>query len=676
MIPLATTNDASLDRGTAAPPPKASSPTTKYRKRFTRPATALGLAVLAGPLELAIPPVIVGGAIAVAAWPTWKRTLQRVERQRELDAEVLDSLWILFHTLTGELFAPALALCLTEVGHTLRDMTADAGRRKRPNPVPSRHYWIERKGRRRRVLTKHLMPGDQVLLGPGDRVPADGTVVLGEALLDQHAFGGSAKLRTLGFGDEVYASTVLVEGQITLNVQRTGADTRAAGLLAAVHEKSRKQTRISNYVSEISDRAVLPALGVSLALYAATGNPTQAIAPLQLDFALGIAISAPVPVLACLQHAAANGVLIRSGHALERLATIDAIVFDKTGTLTETGVKVSGFDTVDSAVSEDELIRLAASVCYYVLRPFSTALADVAEQRAISRTAVEARDYSELGAIGEVNGHSVAIGTYHYLQEHGITIDADYHRRHDGVILNRSQRYVVRDGVLLGTVFYSNAIRKEAATAIETLGRLGIACYLVSGDSRKATTAVGYQLGFRPERTFAEADGERKLAVLQKLRERHRTIAFVGDGINDAAAMSQADVSAAPQSATDLARETADVVLLDDDLRGLSFAILTARRGMSLVRQNITTVTAANVAIVIGGALLDLSPVVATAVNNGSTLLAALNGLRPLRDGPRQDPAIERTVLRSESGLLGIPWRKRARGEISALLNGPAEAAG
>jgi len=676
MMPLATTNDASLDRGTAAPAPKTSSPTAKYRKRFTRPATALGLAVLAGPLELAIPPVIVGGAIAVAAWPTWKRTLQKVERKRELDAEVLDSLWILFHTLTGELFAPALALCLTEVGHTLRDMTADAGRRKRPNPVPSRHYWIERNGRRRRVLTKHLIPGDQVLLGPGDRVPADGTVVLGEALLDQHAFGGGAKLRTLGFGDEVYASTVLVEGQITLTVQRTGADTRAASLLAAVHEKSRKKTRISNYVSEISDRAVLPALGISLALYAATGNPTQAIAPLQLDFALGIAISAPVPVLASLQHAAANGVLIRSGHALERLAAIDAIVFDKTGTLTETGVKVSGFDTVDSAVSEDELIRLAASVCYYVLRPFSTALVEVAEQRAITRTAVEARDYSELGAIGEVNGHSVAIGTYHYLQEHGITIDADYHRRHDGVILNRSQRYVVRDGVLLGTVFYSNAIRKEAATTIETLGRLGIACYLISGDSRKATTAVGYQLGFRPERTFAEADAERKFAVLQKLRERHRTIAFVGDGINDAAAMSQADVSAAPQSATDLARETADVVLLDDDLRGLSFAILTARRGMSLVRQNITAVTAANVAIVIGGALLDLSPVVATAVNNGSTLLAALNGLRPLRDGARHDPAIERTVLRSESGLLGIPWRKRARGEITALLNGPAEAAG
>lgn len=150
-----------------------------YAGRFKYPGLALGVSVIAGPLELPFAPAVVGIVIARAALPLWQRTLVSIKKTGRPNVDILDSLWILFHTATGELFAPALAICLTETARTLRDLTAIAGERRKPDLVPNRQYWIERKGRRRLVLAKDLLKGDHVFLGLGDRVPGDGVVVGG-----------------------------------------------------------------------------------------------------------------------------------------------------------------------------------------------------------------------------------------------------------------------------------------------------------------------------------------------------------------------------------------------------------------------------------------------------------------------------------------------------------------
>ncbi|WP_333688749.1 heavy metal translocating P-type ATPase [Methylococcus capsulatus] len=651
-------------------------PTIDYGERFKYPVLALGISVVATPLEWPFAPAVVGIVLARAAFPLWKRTLAYLKRTGRPNADLLDSLWVLVHGATGEALAPALAICLTETARVLRDLTAITGERRKPDRVPNRQYWIERKGRRRLVLAKDLQAGDQVILGPGDRVPGDGVVVGGDGLIDEHDLLGGARLVPRGVSDEVYAASLLTQGRLVVEMRRLGAETRMAQLAETIEERSWKETRIGNYMEEIGNRAVLPAIGASALVFAATANLSRAMAPLQLDFAQGIGISAPVPVLASLHHAARNRILIRSGHALEQLAKVDAVVFDKTGTLTERGVEVGALETSLSSVSEAELLYWAASASRYVLLPFSAALVSHAETRGVALTASDPLDYSDSGVLAKVDGAEIIVGTFQFLASRGIPVDAGYHRRHDGVILNRSIRYVVRDREVLGAIFFSNALRRESAVTIETLRRMGITCYLLTGDTSKSANAVAYQLGIRPGCTFAEASPEHKVEVLRRLRRKHEAVAYVGDGINDAPAMSRADVAVSFQQATDLARETADVVLLDDGLQGLCYGIETAREAMRLVHRNIVAVTAANIAVVAGGIFFDLSTVGAVVVNNGASLLACLNGMRPLYSGERRDPEIERTTLRDDEGLLGIPWRKRGRAGVDGILGGHSGHAG
>ena len=646
-----------------------------YAARFKYPGLALGLALTVGPMELAAGPFLVGVVVARAALPTFKRTLASLQTQGKPTVDLLDTLWILFHSVTGELLAPALAICLTEAGNTLRDLTAVAGRRQMPELVPNRKYWIERAGRRRLVLLKHLALGDQVLLGPGDLVPADGRVLRGEGLLDENALTGASKRVSRTAGDKLYASTVVDKGQLVLAVERLGAATRASRMAGKFADKSRQDTRVSNLMEELGNQAVMPAIAASAAVFAFSGgNVHRGLAPLQLDFAQGVGIGAPVPVLASLQHSAANQLLVRGGHALEKLAQVDAVVFDKTGTLTQRGTEIVAVQPAGGLVSEQELLYWAASASYYVVRPFSAALVEYVERLGIALDACDPSDYSDVGVAARVQGREIAVGSIHFMEERGIPVDPEYHRMHKGVILDRSIRYVARDGELLGAVFYTNPLRPESATTIKTLHELGISCYLLTGDNSKAANAVAYKLNIKPGNTYAEASAKRKAEVLEKLRRQHRAVAYVGDGTNDVPAMALADVAVSFRHASDLAREAADVVLLDDNLLGLPYGIATARRAMGLVHQNIVIVTAANLAVVAGGVFFNLSPLASVVVNNGSTLAAGLNGLRPLRDGRRLDPPIHHTVIRDEESLLGMPWRKRKRSGVTQLLAAGREA--
>ena len=298
-----------------------------YSNRFKYPGLALGLSLVVGPMELAAGSALVGVVIARATLPTFKRTLINFRTTGKPSVDLLDSLWIIFHTIGGELLAPALAICLTEAGNTLRDMTAMAGQRRMPELVPNRKYWIERKGRRRLVLLKHLSLGDHVLLGPGDLVPADGKVIRGEGVLDESTLTGASKLIPRSSGHKLYTTTLVVKGQLVFEIKRMGDETRASRMAGLFADKSHQDTRISNLVEEMGNRAVIPAIAAGAVMFAFTGNVHQALAPLQLDFGQGIGIGAPIPVLATMQKTAENKVLVRGGHALEQLAKVDAVIF-------------------------------------------------------------------------------------------------------------------------------------------------------------------------------------------------------------------------------------------------------------------------------------------------------------------------------------------------------------
>jgi heavy metal translocating P-type ATPase len=642
----------------------------EHLERFRYPGLALGLSVVILPLDVAIGPPLVGLAIIKASLPRWKKTLTNIRQRGRPDADVLESLWILFHTLTGELFAPALSLVMVEAANTLRDLTARASEQSQPELIPNRPYWIERKGRRRKVLSQHLELGDAVILGAGDRIPADGSILRGQALIDQGMLTGDSLFVTRSPSETIFASTVVVKGQLVMTITRLGQETRAFRMVADDLDADPEDTRISDYMEELGNKAVAPALVASSALFLLTGNVHQSIAPLQLDFAQGVGVGAPIPILTTLQQATQKGrVLIKGGHSLEHLAHLDAIVFDKTGTLTQQASEIEGIRSFSSEWSEAKLLEIAASASSYTLHPFSLGLQAYAEKLEIAYASVDPIESTDSGVRASIQDQEVLVGTNHFLKARGLSVDEDYHRKHKSVIRDRSIRYIVVDGTILGAISYTNPIRPESAVCIEKLQALGIACYLFTGDNNQAANAVAYKLGFKPSNTFSDLSSGGKVEMLSKLRQQHREIAYVGDGINDLPALRHADLGMTFRDTNSLAVECADVILLDDSLLGIPYAVEIARKSMNIVHQNIIIVTAANLAAITGSLLFNLSALGSVLVNNGATLYAGLNGLKPLGYGERVDPDLDRNLIRGDQALLGIPWRKRRRSGLGQLLD-------
>jgi heavy metal translocating P-type ATPase len=549
-------------------------------------------------------------------------------------------------------------------------MTAMEGEKKRTNPILNRPYWVERNGRLRKILVSNLQLGDHIRLTVGDLIPADGTIMSGEGLLDQVTFSGEADLISCSAGDRVFASTLLSRGQITINIEGLGENTRLAEILRLGGTKEEEDTRVCDYVENLGNQVVAPALAISALTFIATGNLNTALAPLQLDFSQGVGVSAPIPVLSTIQHGVTRGrVLIKGGRTLEVLQNIDAIVFDKTGTLTERNSHIEDIETFSSAFDTDTLLFYAASASLYALDPFSASLIDYAHQKGINPQPTDTIESSDIGFRARIEGKDVLMGSQHFLQHRGIQIDLSYHRKNTSVIQNRSIRYITIDGELTGAVSYTNSLRPESATTISRLEDMGITCYMVTGDNSQVANAVAYQLGFKPSNTFSGLSAPEKVEVISDLRQSHHHIAFVGEGINDVPAIHAADIGISFNEATDLARESADLVLLDDNLQGIPYAISISKDAMKIVQQNIVLVTSANVAAVLGSAFFSMSPLTTVVVNNGATLIASLNGLKPLRQGKRIDPGITRTVNRDETSLLGIPWNKKSKIGLKTLLD-------
>jgi Cu2+-exporting ATPase len=343
-------------------------------------------------------------------------------------------------------------------------------------------------------------------------------------------------------------------------------------------------------------------------------------------------VSAPIAVLTAQQYAARHGILIRSGRALEMLAQVDAIVFDKTATLTQGHADVIDIEMHHSGMGAAQLLALAASAEQELDHPVAHAITRRAQQLETAVQKCSAWEYvSGLGVTATIDAQVVHVGSLRMMQELGMGDDAE--RMQNTVQSMATHVYVARDGVLLGRLHCADPIRAEGAAVIARLHHMGITSLLLSGDSQSVSRAVAVDLGIAPNHVYAEILPQRKVDVVQSLQARGQTVAVVGDGVNDVAAMAHADVGIALGNATDLARETADIVLLDNDLRDLVATTEIARHAMQVIRQNRALVVVPNVGAIAYGALFVLNPIAGVVINNGAALAAALNSLRPLR-GP------------------------------------------
>lgn len=600
-----------------------------YWQRLGLPVTSLSVALLAGSLEVSMPFLVIAGLIASAAVPIFSRAIAGVVDEGKYNVDILDSLWITLHTLQGQYVAPALMVSLVEASEAVRDITARANQDQTLELLdsPDRFAWVERHGEEQQIPLTEVQKGDKVIVYPGDMIPVDGSILQGTGLIEEHNLIGVTPVKCLE-GQQVYASTLVVQGKLSIVAERTGKDTRAA-LVSQFLQAPVTDTQVGNYVKEISDRLVVPTLFLSGSIFALTGNINGALAPLQLDFGTGIGIAVPTTILAALSSLARSGVFIRSGRALEALARTDTVVFGKTGVLTEAQATVVGIQTTDETISTNVVLTLAASAEQELYHPVARAIIRHAAENSVLVRECEAPEYQVgMGITTSIDGQKILVGSDRFLQREGIDLVPIYKQYPNLKTDTHSLVFVAKNGDLLGVILLDNPIRKESADVIATLKNQGIETHVVTGDHQQAVRSVATQLGINPNNVYDSALPENKIDIVRRLRNEGKIIAYLGEGLSDTESFADADVSISFAQRTDIESETADVVIVGDDLRQLIQAINIAKQAMDLIYQNIALVAVPNISVVIAGVFFGLNPLAAVLINNCAALIAELNGSR------------------------------------------------
>lgn len=596
-------------------------------------ATAV-LALLSGPIGLPIPPIVTGGAIAIATIPVAQRALESILTEGKLNIDFLDFSAIAITTLQGQFINPAIMLILIELGEAIREQTARSSKKQTLDLLDSlkQFVWVERNGEKQEISIHDVQKGDTVIVYPGDQIPVDGRILRGKALIDEQKLTGESMPVMRSKGQTVYTSTLVREGQLYILAEHIGIETRAGQIIKVMQDAPVHDTRIENYAAKVADQAVIPTLLLSGIVFGLTGNLARAASILTIDFATGIRVSVPTTVLAALTYAARRGILIRSGRALEKLATVDAVVFDKTGTLTKGEPTVVNVETASESISPLQVLELAAAAEQRITHPVAVAVVKYAETKG-ARVLPRGEWHYEigLGIRAEIDGQNVLVGSNAFLKKEGISIDI-LHEKYPYLLSGScSLIYVASNGELQGVIAYRDPLRAESRDVIKALRTAAdMDIHILTGDNKRTAKVVASELGIAPSNTYAEAFPETKVAVVKALHEEGKTVAFVGDGINDSPALAYADVSVSFADGSDVARETADVVLMENNLRGLPEAIAIARQALELINQNTAIVAVPNLSALVLAVLFGIPPLAATLVNNGSAIVAGLNGLRPL----------------------------------------------
>jgi Cu2+-exporting ATPase len=586
----------------------------------------------------AIPRCVVGLAIFAGAMPTVRRTLEAA-RERRLSVDMLDLLAIVTSVAVGAPSTAALITLLLAVGDFVLHLTKRRAHSALASAISldAPTAWRLRcDGLTELVSAGKLRPGDRIVCDVGARVAADGVIERGIATLDTRALTGESTPRTSTEGNRVMASSIVLEGSMVVAVQRVGRDTTAGRIRQILECAGEKPMTLQRETERVADHLVLPTLALAGGSAALTREINRMISVLITDFGTGIRISVPTSALVAMTLATREGILIKGGHFLERLARTDTVVFDKTGTLT------SGSPEVVDVVSFDDCgprraVAFAAAIETRQNHPVAEALRALARDSAIEPLRCEVSDQTFAvgrGVVGRCGPHVVAVG--------GARLMAAEHIRTDGAgpTLKRHERAslsslcIAIDGRLAAVLGYADRVRPESRAMIRRLrgnGRRRIV--LMSGDASGPAEEIGRILGV--DEVLSQLLPDEKAENVRRMQRAGRTVAMVGDGINDAPALALADVGISLTGATDIALDTADVVLLSGNLSRLPNAFHIADRAMRAIHVGLGIVIVPNALAILLGALGAIGPGAATVLNNGSTVAAAVAALAPVARGSR-----------------------------------------
>jgi Cd2+/Zn2+-exporting ATPase len=578
---------------------------------------------------------LIGGA------PIFKLAIGNILRRFDLTAGVMVSIAMVAALIVGEYSAAALVAFMMLVGEVLEDLTvarADNALNELASLVPE-VVTIRRQERDIDIPIDQVRLGDLVLVRPGSRIPVDGSVHGGYAAVDQSAITGESMPIDKEPGDHVYAGTLCTSGSLEIVTSHVGQETAIGHMIALVQQARNTQAPIQRIANQYAQYFTPVALVIAIITYLLTQDIIRSITVLIVICPCSLVLATPTAIVAAIGNAARHGVLVKHGPAMEQMGKVDVIAFDKTGTLTLGEPHVQEIISLNG-MQPDEILSLAAGVERSSEHPLARAVVAAAHQAQIEvGIPSEFESLPGLGVRAVVQGREVTVGS-RMLEAQGLQLpkgarsEIERLRSHGNTVVTISV-----DQEVAGLVAISDAIRPASRFAVASLDALGIQkTVLISGDSQAVARTIGNELGV--DQVYAEALPEQKLAIIRELQESGHRVAYVGDGVNDAPALAAADVGIAMGDiGTNVAMETADIVLLTDSIDRLPYLVELGQTGLRVIRNNVIFAMSMNVLSVVTSALGIIGPVLGAIMHEASALPVVANSAR-LIARRRREPTI------------------------------------
>ena len=493
--------------------------------------------------------------------------------------------------------------------------------------------WIKKNDQEILVAASTVKKGDLIVVHMGNVIPFDGTVIEGEAMINQAALTGESVPVRRSSEDSVYAGTVLEEGEITLRVEKTGGSSRFEKIVTMIEASEKLKSSLEGKAEHLADQLVPYTFAGTGLVYLLTRNVTKALSVLMVDFSCAMKLSMPISVLSAIREASKYHLTVKGGKYLEAVAEADTIVFDKTGTLTKahpTVVDVISFNGDDP----DELLRVAACMEEHFPHSMAKAVVYAAKKRNLEHEEMHSKvEYMVAHGIStEIEGKRAVIGSYHFVfEDEKCRIPEGKEELFESLSGEYSHLYLAMEQELAAVIRIEDPLRDEAVEVIRLLKEEGIAnIVMMTGDSERTAASIAKRVGV--DDYDSEVLPEEKARFVEKERAKGKKVIMIGDGINDSPALSAADVGIAISDGAELAREIADITISADNLYELVLLKRLSDRLMQRIGRNYRLIVGINAALIALGVAGILQPTASALFHNTSTLFIGLDSMKNLME--------------------------------------------
>ena len=573
------------------------------------------------------------------AMPVLKNGVNSLIKNKRPNADTLSSSAIISSILLGKESAALTIMFLEEVSEllTVYTMQKTRGAIKDMLSVGENYVWKEiSEDNVKRVPIEEIQKDDIIVVQTGEKISVDGKIIKGEALIDQSSITGEYMPIKKSKGDDVYAGTIVKNGNISIIAEKVGDDRTVSRIIKLVEDANSNKADIQNYADTFSAQLIPLNFILAGIVYASTRSLTKAMSMLVIDYSCGIRLSTAVAFSAAINTAAKNGILVKGSNFIEELSKAETVIFDKTGTITEGKPKVQSIEIFDNSISENEMIGLAGAAEEQSSHPLATAIMSEIKDRGIEipkhnkiKTVVSRGVETKIGK-GK-DAITIRVGSKKYMLENNVDLTLATNAERGIISRGEIGLYVAQNEKIIGLIGVSDPPRENIKKAINRLRNYGVDdIVLLTGDLRQQAETIASRMSI--DRYESELLPEDKAKNILKFQSKGSNVIMIGDGVNDAPALSYANVGVALGSTrTDVAMEAADITITQDNPLLVPGVIGLSKNTVKTIKENFAMVIGLNTFALVLGATGILAPIYASVLHNSTTILVVMNSLKLLK---------------------------------------------